>query len=133
MTDKNGAAPTVEVRTDANAEHLSALRAVAADLALHSDYDLDAVSDLRLAVDEACSTLVGLAADAAILRCAFSVEADGIRVRAEVSARDGATVDRRGFSWQVLSTLTDTVHADVDDGKLAFIELVKYRRPEAAR
>ena len=30
---------------------------MAGDLAMRMDYDLDAVEDLRLAVDEACATL----------------------------------------------------------------------------
>ena len=40
---------------------LPAVRAMAGDLAMRMDFDLDAVEDLRLAVDEACATLASIA------------------------------------------------------------------------
>ena len=49
------------------------IRAVASDLAARADFDLDAISDLRMAVDEACATLVDVAAPTATLLCAFLV------------------------------------------------------------
>ena len=58
-----------EVRTSATAALIPTIRAVASDLAARADFDLDAISDLRMAVDEACATLVNVAApvhDAAV-------------------------------------------------------------------
>jgi len=52
---------TVEVRTSASAALIPTIRAVASDLAARADFDLDAISDLRMAVDEACATLVDVA------------------------------------------------------------------------
>ena len=42
---------TVEVRTTASAALIPTIRAVASDLAARADFDLDAISDLRMAVD----------------------------------------------------------------------------------
>ena len=64
MVDSRGAlaqngrrAERLELRVPTTALQLPAVRAMAADLAMRMDYDLDSVEDLRLAVDEACATL----------------------------------------------------------------------------
>ncbi|ODT97369.1 MAG: anti-sigma factor [Pseudonocardia sp. SCN 72-86] len=102
--------PTVEVRTAASAALIPTIRAVASDLAARADFDLDAISDLRMAVDEACATLVDVAAPGSGLRCRFQVRDDRIDVRAEVEgAGADATVATDTFGWRVLETLTDDV------------------------
>ncbi len=119
---------TIELRIGAFARHLSAVRALAADLAYQVDMNLDAVSDLRLAVDEACSALVQLAAPASVMTCWFAVSADGVAIRVSVPSESGQGPSRGDFSWQVMTTLTDGVHSEVTsgaDGYLVSIELTK--------
>ena len=107
----------VEVRIAASAAQISAVRVVAADLAARQDFDLDAVSDLRMAVDEACATLVRLAAPAATLSCLFMVGVSTIEVLATVAAAEEVQVPQNTFGWRVLSTLADEVQAvSGDDG-----------------
>lgn len=107
----------IEVRIAPSAAQISAVRVVAADLAARQDYDLDAVSDLRMAVDEACATLVPLAAPGTMLSCRFSFTSAAIDVLATVVTAQRATVPQNTFGWRVLSTLTDEVHAiTADDG-----------------
>jgi serine/threonine-protein kinase RsbW len=122
----------VELRLTAGSEYLSTVRAVAADLALQQDMTLDDVDDLRLAVDEACSMLVPLAAPGALLRCRFSLAEEEIRVRCSVPSTNGGKPPTDGFPWQVLVTLTDVVTCDVEhngddtgEGDLTWIELIK--------
>lgn len=121
----------VELRLTAGSEYLSTVRAVAADLALQQDMTLDEVDDLRLAVDEACSMLVPLAAAGAELRCRFSLAEREIRVRCSVPSTAGQLPPTDGFPWQVLMTLTDAVRSELDnpdgDGTdgVVWIELVK--------
>lgn len=107
----------VEVRIPASAAQISAVRVVAADLAARQDFDLDAVSDLRLAVDETCATLVGLAAAGATLSCRFLAGADFIEVFVTVATAPGVVVQQTGFGWQVLTTLADEVQAVTLDGE----------------
>jgi len=103
---------TVEVRTAASAALIPTIRAVASDLAARADFDLDAISDLRMAVDEACATLVDLAAPASTLTCIFRVQAERIEVSAQVQAAEsGTTVSTDTFGWRVLQTLADHVEA----------------------
>jgi serine/threonine-protein kinase RsbW len=111
---------TVEVRTSASAALIPTIRAVASDLAARADFDLDAISDLRMAVDEACATLVDVAAPRSELLCTFHVRADGIEVRARVhAAGPDAGVSTDTFGWRVLQTLADEVAVlgpSADDG-----------------
>lgn len=108
---------TVEVRTSASAALIPTIRAVASDLAARADFDLDAISDLRMAVDEACATLVDLAAASSTLQCTFMVRAEHIAVHVQVngSAADAA-VSTDTFGWRVLQTLADKVEAIRDPG-----------------
>jgi serine/threonine-protein kinase RsbW len=103
---------TVEVRTSARAALIPTIRAVASDLAARADFDLDSISDLRMAVDEACATLVDVAAPTSMLRCTFLVHAERIEVQAEVQAgQTDAAVSTDTFGWRVLQTLADDVQA----------------------
>ena len=113
---------TVEVRTSASAALIPTIRAVASDLAARADFDLDAISDLRMAVDEACATLVDLAAPQSELHCTFHVRTDGIEVRAQVEVgQPDAIVSTDTFGWRVLQTLADDVGVlesdTVDEGR----------------
>lgn len=101
----------VEVRIPASAAQISSVRVVAADLAARQDFDLDAVSDLRMAVDEACAALVPLAVEGATLSCVFLAGSDRMEVLATVPIRPDAQIAQNTFGWRVLSTLTDDVQA----------------------
>src|SRR6478736_3174592 len=90
--DTPGEPSVVEVRTSATAALIPTIRAVASDLAARADFDLDAISDLRMAVDEACATLVDVAAPSSMLQCRFLVRPERIRVHAEVESAKPDTV-----------------------------------------
>ena len=109
---------TVEVRTAASPALIPTVRAVASDLAARADFDLDAISDLRMAVDEACATLVGLADTGSSLLCTFDVQGDRIAVAAEVRPVPGSDLPTDSFGWRVLQTLADKVDVDHTDGTM---------------
>ena len=115
MADSRGAlsqgrrAERLELRVPTTATQLPAVRAMAADLALRMDYDLDAVEDLRLAVDEACATLVTVAEGDARLTVVFETTRSGLHIDAWVPTAQGTDVPRDGFGWAVLETLVDSV------------------------
>ena len=82
-----------------------------------ADFDLDAISDLRMAVDEACATLVDAADPTSVLQCRFLVRPERIRVHAEVeAAKADAVLSTDTFGWRVLQTLADDVEVLHDDG-----------------
>ena len=99
----------LELKVPTTATQLPAVRAMAADLALRMDYDLDAVEDLRLAVDEACATLSQIAAPDAPLTVVFETSRSGLHIDAWVPTAQGVDVPRDGFGWAVLATLVDAV------------------------
>jgi serine/threonine-protein kinase RsbW len=75
------------------------------------DYDLDAVEDLRLAVDEACATLSQISTGDAPLTVIFETTRAGLHIEAWVPTADGVEVPRDGFGWAILATLVDNVDA----------------------
>jgi serine/threonine-protein kinase RsbW len=118
MVDSRGAlaqdgrrAERLELRVPTTATQLPAVRAMAGDLAIRMDYDLDAVEDLRLAVDEACATLAQIAAGDEPLTVIFETTRAGLHIEAWVRTAEGTEVPRDGFGWAILATLVDAVDA----------------------
>jgi serine/threonine-protein kinase RsbW len=108
------------------------VRVVAADLAARADFDLDAIADVRMAVDEACVALLRLTDPSQPLSCSFLVGPDQIEIDVRASSRNGrARVDTLGFGWHVLQCLVDEVSTRASsEGKDVAIRLVK-RQPDA--
>ena len=104
-------AERLELRVPTTPTQLPAVRAMAADLAMRMDYDLDSVEDLRLAVDEACALLAAIGADGEPLTVVFETSRSGLHIEAWVPAAEGSAVPRDGFGWAVLQTLVDAVDA----------------------
>src|SRR5438045_9711145 len=87
MVDSRGAlaqngrrAERLELRVPTTALQLPAVRAMAADLAMRMDYDLDSVEDLRLAVDEACATLATVGLPSEPLTVVFEMTRAGLHI-----------------------------------------------------
>lgn len=99
----------LELRVPTTPTQLPAVRAMAADLAMRMDYDLDSVEDLRLAVDEACAILAVIGSDGEPLNVIFETGRTGLHIEAWVPAKEGTEVPRDGFGWAVLQTLVDQV------------------------
>lgn len=130
----DGQGTVVEVRTSASAALIPTIRAVASDLAARADFDLDAISDLRMAVDEACATLVDIASPDSALHCAFRVQGGVIEVEAQVdTVRPDAGVSTDTFGWRVLQTLADEVELRGTDGRTVGIRLNKRAADPAHR
>ena len=139
MVDSRGAlaqdgrrAERLELRVPTTATQLPAVRAMAGDLAMRMDYDLDAVEDLRLAVDEACATL---RRDRGRRRAADRGLRDhpgraahrglGAHRRGHRRARATASAGRCWPPWSTPSTPAASTQADVPGGR-------RHRRPGRA-
>ncbi len=151
MVDSRGAlahdgrrAERLELRVPTTPSQLPAVRAMAGDLAMRMDYDLDAVEDLRLAVDEACATLASVVSGDRRLTVVFEMTRSGLHIDAWVQTTEGTDVPRDGFGWAVLHTLVDNVEAgpgtqatvpagDGSSGPVAVISMDKFlpgQRPD---
>jgi serine/threonine-protein kinase RsbW len=117
MVDTTGApaaerrAERLELRVPTSPTQLPAVRAMTGDLAMRMDFDLDAVEDLRLAVDEACAILAAIALRDVPLTVVFEATRDALRIDAWVPTSPGTDVPKDGFGWAVLQTLVDSVDA----------------------
>jgi serine/threonine-protein kinase RsbW len=128
-------AERLELRVPTSAMYLPAVRAIAADLAIRMDYDLDSVEDLRLAGDEACATLAQIALKDAELTVTFETTRTGLHIEAWVPTAAGTKVPRDGFGWAILATLVDVVDAheatqgDVPVGVITMDKYLPGQRP----
>ncbi|MGI9092486.1 MAG: hypothetical protein ACR2FF_03385 [Mycobacteriales bacterium] len=105
----------IQIRCPATNHHTPIVRAVAAAIALGADFDIDALADTRLAVDEACSTLIRRAAREATMIATFRPDGARVRVRIEVCPERDHPLDQETFGWQVLSALVRDVTTGVED------------------
>jgi serine/threonine-protein kinase RsbW len=121
----------VEVRLPASSSYLSVLRTATAGLAARLDFTLDEIEDLRIAVDEACATLLSQARPEPGLTCLFTVEGDALSVRVSVESDHPKLPQRDTFGWTVLSALAGEVDAVAEGEHGVSIILVK-RRGESA-
>ncbi|MFE3289183.1 ATP-binding protein [Rhodococcus sp. NPDC059234] len=99
----------VEVRVAAELAQLPVLRAMAETITLLSEFNLDEISDVTLAVDQICSDLIADAVAGAELVCRFQLTDGVLNVAVSTNTRTADTPDRQGFGWHVLRTLTDSI------------------------
>ena len=109
---------SVEVRVFAHLENLAVVRTVVAAIGTFEDLDFDAVSDLRLAVDEACTRLIRSAMPNSTLVLVVHPREDEVVVEASTTCKSQDILTPGSFSWHVLSSLTDEVKT-FEDGQSA--------------
>jgi serine/threonine-protein kinase RsbW len=127
IQDDADGAQVIEVRTAAIPEVVPTLRTIAADIAMRRDFDLDAIEDLRMAVDEACALLLPTAGSNE-LTCVFSATHGRIEVSVSVLADSPKLTEDNALGWQLLTALATSARRSVtpsEDGYLARIEIVR--------
>ena len=99
----------VELRVVATLENLAVLRTLVAAIGTFEDLDFDAVADLRLAVDEACTRLIRSAVAGSTLLVVVDPQPGALVVHASTTCDSTDILAPGSFSWHVLSSLTDEV------------------------
>ena len=109
----------MELRVPARVEALAVLRAMTGCLADYEELDLDTAGDLALAVDEACTVLIGMASATATLVLVEDPRAQELVVRVSTDCNtahdDLDSLVLSGFSRRVLEALTEKVETFVED------------------
>ena len=105
---------SVELRVAAKLENLAVLRTLVAAVGTFEDLDFDAVADLRLAVDEACTRLIRSAVPGSTLVVAVHPRDTEVVVDASTACQTTDVLAQGSFSWHVLSSLTDNVQTFQD-------------------
>jgi serine/threonine-protein kinase RsbW len=122
---------TVLIRVPADPDYLAVIRSASAHVATKAGCTLSEVSDLRLAVDEACGLLLrntvrdGLADGAGDLECRFVLDGPALRVVLSLRARNAARPETDEFGWTILSALVDDIVWRVD-GPTVHVEILKH-------
>lgn len=108
---------SVELRVAAKLENLAVLRTLVAAVGTFEDLDFDAVADLRLAVDEACTRLIRSAVPDSTLVVAVHPRDTEVVVDASTTCQTTDVLAQGSFSWHVLSSLTDDVQTFQQNGQ----------------
>ena len=117
----------VVVHVPSRPELLHVLRAVAASVAGRLDFPYDAVDDLRLAVDEACSQVISVRGPSSRLRMRVREGSDEVEIDVGVDAPARSWPPeglQRTLAWQILSALADEASFGTD-GAQPTISLLK--------
>ncbi|WP_194915565.1 ATP-binding protein [Catenulispora rubra] len=122
---------SVVLTVPAHKDYVVIVRSAVAQLAACSGYTLQQVTDLRLAVNEACALLVG---GLGVIECRAEVRADAgsevLRVTVTAPAAGGFDVpdapDTDGLGWNLMTALVDAL-AWAQDGVTARVSLEKRR------
>jgi serine/threonine-protein kinase RsbW len=100
----------VQVTIPARAEFLHVVRTVVGSVAARHDLTIDAIEDLRIAVDEACAQLLGVRGSTVTVRIASA--GDGVETVCSTDAEVGEWPPagiRHSLAAQVLQGLADSV------------------------
>ncbi|WP_343710407.1 ATP-binding protein [Mycobacterium sp.] len=107
----------VELRIAARLENLAVLRTLVGAVGTFEDLDVDAVADLRLAVDEVCTRLIRSAAPGATLVVVVDPGDDALVVEASAACTTADVMTPGSFSWHVLTSLADDVRTFHEGGR----------------
>ena len=128
---------SVELRVAATLENLAVLRTLVAAVGTFEDLDFDAVADLRLAVDEACTRLIRSAVPESTLLLVVDPRDDAVVIDASTTCKSPDILAPGSFSWHVLTSLTDDVQTFQDgtgpDGHRVFGVTLTTRRAGSDR
>jgi serine/threonine-protein kinase RsbW len=99
----------VEIRVEADLSQLPVLRSVAGTIAMRQDFDVDAIADIRMLVDELCSILLLRAHTESTFVCRIHRTDNELLVHGAALSDSDEEVTRDSFGWRVLTTLADEV------------------------
>ncbi|WP_018160424.1 hypothetical protein [Smaragdicoccus niigatensis] len=105
----------IHLQTPASAQQLPVIRAVASTVGMSVDLDLDVISDIQLAIDEACTQLLRRCINGAVLHSTFEALGNGLRVTVAAAPVRSSVVRDKSFGWDILDTVTDSIELNVLD------------------
>ena len=115
------------VRIPARPDYVHVVRAAVASVAARHDFSVDAIDDLRIAVDEACASLLAIPSPATYLTVRIDFADGALVIVVSTDASPSAWPPpgaQQTLAWQVLSALANDVGFE-RDGEGAALRLVK--------
>ena len=113
---------TIDLAVPDTPEYVGLIRSTAAHIAANADLTIDAIDDLRLAVDEAFAVLIAHKPDSGVVTIKFQIHSE--RLDIELTGPAGSPPpDKTSFAWTVLSALVHEVSADTSPAGLVTLLL----------
>ncbi len=113
---------TIDLAVPAVPEYVGLIRSTAAHIAAHADLTIDAIDDLRLAVDEAFAVLIAHKPESGAVSITFSIHPDQLVI--EFTGPSGSPEpDQTSFAWTVLNALVHEVSTKTNPAGLVTLSL----------
>ncbi|MGW5072587.1 ATP-binding protein [Rhodococcus sp. NPDC004095] len=115
----------------ADAEQAKGIREVASVLGEQHEFDEDAIAELQMAVDEACTRLIRAAVPGTSLVCRFGATRRRLRFTATaiVGSPEESRWSERGYGWHVLQNMVEGLSIrrgrDTEARHLLIVEFAK--------
>ncbi len=101
--------------------YVRVVRLTTSGLASMCGFDLDAIEDLKVAVDEVCSTLIELAGDREVTVSLQMTSPPGLLVQGRVQVGEGQLDEvRADLSHRILDVMADEHSFQIEDGVAVF-------------
>jgi serine/threonine-protein kinase RsbW len=113
---------TIELAVPANPEYVGLIRSAAAHIAAHADLTIEAIDDLRLAVDEAFAVLIAHKPDSGAVSIRFTINLKQLEIQFTGPA-GSPEPDKSSFAWTVLCALVHEVSSEVSPAGLVTLSL----------
>jgi len=98
----------IEVRMRVDGVRVASVRAIATDLVIREDLDLDTLADIKLAVDESCATVLAKARLDGLFECRLFVTPECVEMQASAATENGEEPGLESLGWHMLQVLTDS-------------------------
>ena len=121
MSDSQMIDTTVELCVPRRAEFVRTARLTASGIAALVAFDIDRIDDLRITVNEMCSTLMELGRDE--VRLSFTIIEGGITVIGTTTpaAQGELNEERFGFTEQIVDVLADEHEFRISDDEVRYV------------
>lgn len=113
---------TIDLAVPAAPEYVGLIRSTAAHIAAHADLTIDAIDELRLAVDEAFAVLIAHQPESGVVAIRFTIHSEQLDI--ELTGPEGSPLpDKTSFAWTVLSALVHEVSVQTSQAGLVTLSL----------
>jgi len=113
---------TIDLAVPAEPEYVGLIRSAAAHIAAHANLTVDAIDDLRLAVDEAFAVLIAHKPETGVVSIRFTIGSEQLDIKLTGPA-GSPPPDKSSFAWTVLSALVHEVSAQTSPAGLVTLLL----------
>jgi serine/threonine-protein kinase RsbW len=108
----------VVLTVPADSSYVCVVRTATSAVCARADFTVDALDDVRLAVDEACALAIADAPAGSDMTVTLRAEGATVTIDIAAASATGQPVSTTSFAWTVLTALVDRVQTEVADGSL---------------